>query len=326
MITPIHIEKNKLRKGEAFFIYKIAHCHFYQTGLICSLALDKTSSIKIHPHEHTLHSKEKKYLLQLKNQKKHINPIILTYKKTLTLEQLIYVLTQSAPNKVFHTNNNVVHSVWKINNKNFIDLIKREYNKINHFYIADGHHRYSAFKKIKRNLEDNYLNSFIVPDNQINILPFHRIVKTNKKIDEIFIYHRLKKLFFIKLSIHAFQPKNKNEFGLYVNHIWFALTLKKKYFEQLTSLQQVGTNIFESHILSVLFKPEEYQVEYIGGEEELSFFQHKVDIEKYAVGFSFAPVSVEDFFEHAGSGNLLPPHSTYFFPKPHENIMSYCVD
>jgi uncharacterized protein (DUF1015 family) len=53
--------------------------------------------------------------------------------------------------------------------------------------------------------------------------------------------------------------------------------------------------------------------------------QQRVDSGDMAVAFSIYPVSIQQLFDIADSGNVMPPKSTWFEPKLRDGLVVYMI-
>ncbi len=52
----------------------------------------------------------------------------------------------------------------------------------------------------------------------------------------------------------------------------------------------------------------------------------KVDSGEMAVAFSLYPVSIQQLFDIADSGSVMPPKSTWFEPKLRDGLLTHLID
>ena len=63
-----------------------------------------------------------------------------------------------------------------------------------------------------------------------------------------------------------------------------------------------------------------------GGIRGLEYLQQRVDSGDYRVAFSLFPVSIQQLFDIADTGNVMPPKSTWFEPKLRDGILQLLFD
>ena len=67
------------------------------------------------------------------------------------------------------------------------------------------------------------------------------------------------------------------------------------------------------------------RIDFIGGIRGLTELEKKVNSKEVAVAFSFFPVSVNQLFDIADSGNVMPPKSTWFEPKLRDGLLTHLL-
>ena len=63
----------------------------------------------------------------------------------------------------------------------------------------------------------------------------------------------------------------------------------------------------------------------MGGIRGMGALQQRVDSGDMAVAFSIYPVSIQQLFDIADSGNVMPPKSTWFEPKLRDGLVVYMI-
>ena len=68
------------------------------------------------------------------------------------------------------------------------------------------------------------------------------------------------------------------------------------------------------------------RIEFVGGIRGLSELEKLVDQREGSVAFAMYPTSMEELFEVADAGLLMPPKSTWFEPKLRDGIVIHTLD
>lgn len=308
---------------ELFFIYKMQSSSICQTGLICLVPFANDSNFHIHPHELTLREKEDCYFEQLQRDGKQRNPVILVHAQSSRISNLIRKVTKMPCTFRLTSEDQVTHSVWKINKPSLIKLIQEVYSPIRTLYIADGHHRFAAVKRMAA-LKPwlHHIAALLIPDDQINLLSFHRICTFHPDFLQNNLRHLIEKNFVMHLTSEPFQPVHQNEFGLYMGDKWFLLRLRESIFNDFSGDNAVGSDILEKYLLSACG---DFALHYLPGDKSLLTLKEQVDALCTAVGFSLAAIPIQYFLQAVEAKMLFPPHSTYFLPKPLHDTFVYSM-
>ena len=134
----------------------------------------------IKKHEHTLTAREEMFKSYLDTTGFNAEPVLLCHKENTTITAVIQQYKGTRAEYEFTTTNKVVHKLWLVNNTDDIDTITNAFATIDNLYIADGHHRSasSALLSETSNKENSqYFMSFLIDENQLNIINFNRLVK-----------------------------------------------------------------------------------------------------------------------------------------------------
>jgi uncharacterized protein (DUF1015 family) len=67
------------------------------------------------------------------------------------------------------------------------------------------------------------------------------------------------------------------------------------------------------------------RIDFVGGIRGLSELERRVDSGEMALAFSIHPVSIEQLFAVADSGNVMPPKSTWFEPKLRDGLLTHLI-
>src|SRR5204862_5215242 len=82
-------------------------------------------------------------------------------------------------------NDDIRHTIWRVPNS---DALVQAFAEVPYLYIADGHHRAASASRARADLKEhgfsfigteeyNFFQCVIFPDNQLQILPYNRIVR-----------------------------------------------------------------------------------------------------------------------------------------------------
>ena len=125
---------------------------------------------------------------QMLNIETQIGPIYVSYKDNNELDNFIFNLTMATPEYQFFAFDKTQHTLWCVEKNLDIEKLTSLANKLDYLYIADGHHRIEAIKKmyeIKSSKNKNHTgfegyNFFMIsafPKSQSKIYDYNRVVK-----------------------------------------------------------------------------------------------------------------------------------------------------
>ena len=208
------------------------------------------------------------------------------------------------------------HIITAITDTDAIDQIQRSMNQVENFYIADGHHRSASaarFNEDVDSLSNDLSMCYIIHENQLEILPFHRLIKPIVPYTTDQILSKLSRDFSVlKSSESLYQVFESNIMGMYLNGDWYKLTPNK-------SSSQLDIEVVEELIIRKVFGIADSRSDsqltfhaFTSGEKELTGL---IDDLTYKLAITTKPCDFSEVRRVADANNTLPPKSTYIEPK-----------
>tara|TARA_B100000927_G_scaffold284692_1_gene273915 strand:+ start:146 stop:1387 length:1242 start_codon:yes stop_codon:yes gene_type:complete len=336
--------------NENIFIQdKIPTLYLYQqkmndiifNGIICGSSIDDYLNGKIKIHEQTIAHREEMFKDYLDITGFNAEPILLTYPSKKEINDLIDKYLNTRPEYEFTTTNRSSHKLWLIQNKSDINKFQDSFKKINNLYISDGHHRLasSALLCLKKRKENpnfsgkenfNYCMSFLIAENQINILSYNRIVKDLNGLSINKFIELVSKKYLVKKQSSQFIPKERNEIGMYLDGNWYSLIFDVKSFNKNDCVDKLDPVILSKNILDPILNIKDlrtnHRVDFIDGKLTSKKIEEYVDNGKYSVAFLLKPIKVSDIKEVADKNKIMPPKSTYVEPKLRSGLIIYNIE
>lgn len=317
-----------------YYIYELAWKGRTQTGLVCVSSVEDYFKDVIKKHEFTRPEKEKDRIDHMLATHAQTGNVFLACKNIKELTDVFdHWKDQNVAEYNFTASDGVTHTVWVVNAVATIDIITNIFKeKIPFTYIADGHHRAASAAKVSKQLpeseEANYFLTTIFPANQLAILDYNRVVKDlNGLSDEQFL-QKLNEEFIVEQAAAAVTPKQLHQFGMYLNNQWYQLTSKENTYKKdpigildVTILQE---NVLDK-ILGIKDPRTDNRIDFVGGIRGLAELEKRVSSGEMKVAFSLHPVSMQQLFDIADSGNVMPPKSTWFEPKLRDGLLTHLI-
>lgn len=330
------INKHVLFQEEkpCYYLYELSWKGKSQTGLVCLSSVEDYFNDVIKKHEFTRPEKEKDridHMLAIKAQTGNV------FMACRDLKDLNDVFEQCKRDLIaeynFTADDGVTHSIWVIDSPATIDTITHIFQtKIPFTYIADGHHRAASASKVSKQLPDSdaakYFLTTIFPANHLSILDYNRVVKDlNGLTPEQFI-EKLQNEFIIEKSDKAVAPKNAHTFGMYLNNQWYLLKAKEGSYRNdpigILDVTILHENVFDK-LLNIKDVRTDPRVDFVGGIRGMSELEKRVNSTEMKVAFSLPPVTMQQLFDIADSGNVMPPKSTWFEPKLRDGLLVHLI-
>ena len=329
-------------KEPCYYIYELVMNGRSQTGLVCASSCDDYFNGVIKKHEFTRPEKELDRINHIKTTHAQTGIVFLAYNDQEDVQQIIEDWKKvHKPNYDFVSEDGIRHIFWVMDDYAKVARITNLFDtEVPATYIADGHHRAASAGKVCKEMREagmsitgdesfNYFITAIFPASQTQIMDYNRVVKDLNGLSAEAFLRALNENFTIeKLGKTAYKPAKPHEFGMYLNKEWYKLTAKKGSFNNdpvgvldVTILQE---NVL-SKVLDIHDPRTDKRVDFIGGIRGMKALEQRVDSGEMAAAFSCYPVSIQQLFDIADSGNVMPPKSTWFEPKTRDGLVVYLI-
>jgi len=305
-----------------------------QTGLVCISSVADYLEDKIKKHEFTRPEKEKDRIDHMQTIHAQTGNVFLAYRDLRSINQLIESWKKNyAPDYDLVTKDDVEHTIWVIDDKSTIDKITGAFEKeVPCTYIADGHHRAASAAKVAAGMPKSaaaqYFLTTIFPASQLTIMDYNRVIKDLNGHTPESLLKELQNDFQVRPSPAAVKPSHLHQFGMYVDGKWYKLEAKEGAYTQ-DPIGILDISIFTERILKKLFAIQDQRtdkrIDFVGGIRGLQELEKRVNSGEMKVAFSFYPVSIEQLFDIADSGNVMPPKSTWFEPKLRDGFLTHLI-
>ena len=325
--TYIHDEKPD------YYIYELIMDGRSQTGIVAVVSVDDYIDGTIMKHENTLAAKEQDRINHIYNCGAQTGPIFLAYRDRAKVNEIVNKVKQTDKTYGFTADDGVTHNVWVISDEQDIAAIRAEFADENKIYIADGHHRAASAVKVglKKREENpgytgdedfNFFMSVLFPESELAILPYNRVVKDLNGLTAEEFIDKIKEVADVEEVSSQYQPTEKASIGMFLEDKWYKLSIH----EDLRSDDPVSgldVSLIQDNILTPILGIEDprtdKRIDFVGGIRGLGELERRVHTDM-KVAFSMYPTSINELFEVADAGLLMPPKSTWFEPKLRSGI------
>ncbi|WP_211660189.1 DUF1015 domain-containing protein [Peptoniphilus faecalis] len=315
---------------DKLYIYSLTMKGKTQVGLVACASIDEYLEGKIKKHEFTRKDKEADRVDHVDKLDANTGPIFLTYKSLDEINKIIYSEIKEIPEIDFRTEDGVNHKIWTIEDEDTIEKLITLFKNVENFYIADGHHRCASAVKVglKRreenkdytgNEEFNYFLSLIFPSKEVEIMDYNRVVKDLNNFTEKEFLEKLRENFEVEVAkTSPYKPEGKGCFGMYLSDNWYKLKVKDELVKD-DIIERLDVSILQNlvldKILGIKNPRTDERIDFVGGIRGLYELEKRTR-EDMQIAFSLYPTSLEELFEVADAGEVMPPKSTWFEPKP----------
>ncbi len=326
-----------------YYIYRQVMNGRMQTGIVGCTSIDEYINDKIKKHELTRHEKELDRIKHFDYTNANTEPVFLTYRADQEINEILENWTAShQPVYHFTSSDEITHILWIVDDEKTIQLIGEMFLKINHLYIADGHHRAASAVKVglKRREQNphytgdeefNYFLSVLFPDHQLHIMEYNRVVADLNGLTKDQFLSKVNEKFDIEICNPniPFQPTQRHTFGMFLEGKWYQLTAKEGTFDPSNLIEQLDVSILQNNLLGPILNIQDprtdRRIDFIGGIRGLSELEKRAS-QDMKIGFSLFPITIDELMRIADEGKIMPPKSTWFEPKLRSGLFVHSLE
>lgn len=331
-------------KKPCYYVYAQTMEGRTQYGLVLCAHTDDYAEGKIKKHELTRKDKEDDRMVHVKIQNANIEPVFFAYKDDSQLNEIVSRTVAAAPEYSFTDENGFGHSFWVIDDDATIERITDIFtNKVNAFYVADGHHRTAAAARVgaeKRSgnaahtgdEEYNYFMAVCFPETQLKIIDYNRVVKDLNGLTPEQFLSALEEDFTVTPyeGVGECHPSHLHNFSMYLGGKWYSMETKPGRYDDNDPIGVLDVTILSNLVLDKILGIKDLRtdkrIDFVGGIRGLGELSRRVDSGEMKVAFALYPVSMKQLTDIADSGNIMPPKTTWFEPKLRSGLAIHKLD
>ena len=311
------------------YLYRLRMGRHEQTGVAGCFSVDEYQQDVIKKHERTRRDKEDDRTRHMIEVGAQTGVVFLTYKASPGLDALVRRITAAPPLFDFTAADGVHHTIWAADAGQTTELVEL-FGKIPALYIADGHHRAASAARTRDEVRKQggagEADTFIAvafPDNQMQILPYHRTIRDLAGRTPPQFLAELRQQFHV--TDGPAQPRHKGEVAMYLDHQWYSVDLSQAAPSDDSRASSLDVALLQHHVLEKLLKigdvRSDKRIDFVGGARGTGALEAAVNGGRAAVAFSMFPVTVDDLMAISDSGGIMPPKSTWFEPKLRDGLL-----
>lgn len=323
-----------------FYLYEIKSKTNVFTGIIAGTSIEDYQNNVIKKHEDTLQYRVELFKDYLQQTGFNTEPVLITYPDSTEINTFITIHKKKKPIYEFSTTNKEKHTLWKIDTETEMNFLIEHFAIIPNLYIADGHHRSASAEmlyeqnKASGNQNLNYFMSFLIAESNLKIYEFNRVIRDlNGHSKENFVKLVAENFVITDKQSELYQPKNKFEFGMYLNEKFYLLEYKNKNFLPVAELSEenVLKNLDAQILYDTILNPilgitdlrNDERIDYLPGKQSVLHMKERIDENEFKVGFILYPSDINEIKLLADSNLIMPPKSTYIEPKLRSGLLIY---
>ena len=325
-----------------YYIYRQIMWGRVQTGIVGCASVDEYLNGTIKKHELTRKEKELDRINHFDACSAQTEPVFLAYREHEGISSAVREWIKfHKPEYDFTSEDGVTHILWPVDDPAVIDAIRRGFEEVPALYIADGHHRTASSAAVSArrreqhpdytgNEEFNYLMAVTFCDEDLFIMDYNRVVADlNGHSCEEFTRLIGEKFDVVPADkMGPVSPRAKHSFGMCLCGKWYTITAKSGTFDEQHPIHSLDCSILQENLLAPILGIDDPRtsprIDFVGGIRGLHELEARAG--KDGVAFALYPVSMEDLFRVADSGEIMPPKSTWFEPKLRSGLFVHEIE
>jgi uncharacterized protein (DUF1015 family) len=321
----------------SLYVYRLRMGGHEQIGVAGCFSVDEYEADVIRKHERTRRVKEDDRTRHILEVRAQTGVVFLTYRASRVIDGLARSVEEGIPLYNFTAPDGVHHTVWSAGPETTRELVGA-FAPIEALYIADGHHRAASAARARGELERQSgvrggasdASGFVAvafPHNQVQILPYNRIVRdlAGRSADAFLAMLRER----FALSAGGPVPERSGLVSVYLGGRWYELHLAGAEPEDDARASALDVALLQRHVLEPLLGigdiRTDTRIDFVGGGRGTRALEQLVDAGQAAVAFSMFPVPVEDLIAVSDAGGIMPPKSTWFEPNPRDGLLTHLI-
>lgn len=309
----------------SLFLYELSYRDRVQLGLVGLVPVDAFADGRILKHEDFRPERAMLLARHLRATGATSSPISLSFRSWPEIESTMADLAAGPP-ILEHHRADIGQRVWAVSGR-AADLLSADLQSTT-LYITDGHHRVAAAtlaRKMGRESDEHgeldWALAVVFPDSQLRVTAFHRLVVDRRVRSAERLLADLDTVGLTATEVpsaEAATPEEPGRVGMYLAGRWFSIDLAAAAGPR--ALDGLDVQRFQVQILEPVFgvrdPGSDPALTHLPGMAGIDGFVERCHQEPNTVGFLLYRTAISELFAVADEGELMPPKSSYFTPKP----------
>ena len=327
----------EMEETPSLYLYRLIMGDHEQIGVVACCSVEEYDRNVIRKHERTRRDKEDDRTRHIMVLRAQTGPVFLTYRAQPQIDSLVAdALGSNPPLYDFVANDDIRHTIWRVPN---YDPLVEAFSDVPYLYIADGHHRAASASRARAELKEtafafigneeyNFFQCVLFPDNQLQILPYNRIVRDLNGLSPEEFLARVRESFMVTENAPP-APAERGRWSMYLGGRWYGLALPKDAVRAEGVVESLDVSILQDRLLDSILGIKDVRtdkrIDFVGGIRGTEELEKLVNEGKAAVAFSLYPTTIEDLLRVSDAGEIMPPKSTWFEPKLRDGLLSHQI-
>lgn len=311
---------------DCLYAYRIEKDGRAQLGVAAAVAIDDYLDGTVRRHEQVREEKVRDRVAHISAVTAQTGPVLLAYPDMPALDVLVGLACTASPLYDFVADDGVRHTVWRIARELAVEAICETFKQVPCAYIADGHHRAEAAVRMglearergEAGARDAFL-CLLFPASSLNVLAYNRVVADTNGLSEQELAAAVERAGFdVREAEGTVVPSARGTFGMYAFGAWHELVARDVPTSDDDPVAALDVSLLQSRVLAPVLGIEDptadARISFVDGAQGPHALETLAG--EQGVAFFLYPTSIDDLMKVSDAGQLMPPKSTWFAPKP----------
>ena len=326
----------ELEAEPSLYLYRLVMGEHEQVGVAACCAVDEYDRDLVRKHERTRPDKEDDRTRHMLSLRAQTGVVFLTYRADRRIDALAAAVVSGEPLYDFTAPDGIRHTLWRAPAP---DALVRAFGEVPLLYIADGHHRAASASRARAALREqnpqhtgeeeyNRFLTVIFPSDQMQILPYNRVVRDlhGMSAEEFLAAVETK----FSVAEGSADVPARGQFGMYLRQRWYNLTPRDASQAQTgDATASLDVSVLQDQLLDPILGIKDVRtdkrIDFVGGIRGTSELERLVNEGRVAVAFSLSPTTIEDLLTVSDANGIMPPKSTWFEPKLRDGLLIHQI-
>jgi len=321
----------------SLYLYRLVMDEHSQVGVAACCSVDEYDNDLIRKHERTRPDKEDDRTRHMLTLRAQTGVVFLTYRADRRIDALVEAETATAPLYDFTAPDGIRHTLWRAPAP---AQLVRAFGEVPLLYIADGHHRAASAARARAALRaqneqhtgDEEYNRFlcvIFPSDQVQILPYNRVVKDLNGLQPDAFVAKVSERFDVDENGQP-TPPAPGQFSMYLGGRWYGLKFTGDTGDaDADPTASLDVSVLQNNLLDPVLGIKDVRtdkrIDFVGGIRGTAELEKLVDAGRAAVAFSLAATTIADLLRVSDARGIMPPKSTWFEPKLRDGLLIHQI-
>ena len=337
------IEAGVLRRDPEpyYYVWRLAMADHVQTGVVAAASIAAYEANRIRRHESTRPDIEQDRARQIEAVGAQTGPVMAAHRPLPEAAAVLDRIVGQPPADSFTADDGVDHTLWVVSEPASIERLTSAYAGLDALYIADGHHRSAAARRVAVDRRaanadhrgDEAYNFFLVvafASDELQILPYNRVVRDLNGLTKEAFLARLGGGFVVEPAPIPVPAPQAGSFGMYLEGAWYRLAAREAPPPDAEPLERLDVKLLYDRLLEPILglrdPRSDPRVGFVGGIRGCAELERRVDGGEMAVAFALNPTRMAELMAVADSGRMMPPKCTWFEPKLADGMASHVLE